>query len=150
MLKSLQLCATLCDPMNCSLPGSFVHGIFQARIMEWVAIPSSRGSSWPRDRKSSLLCLLHCRQILYRWPIGEVHLMLITRFKNERLSVQWGSSLTDMPSSNLSIQFPTLQSFEYHLSDFCHICMPIILLSTGFFFLNLSMFSKVILKEIFI
>ena len=41
--------STLCDPMACSLPGS-VHGIFQARILEWVAISFSRGSSWPRDR----------------------------------------------------------------------------------------------------
>ena len=47
--KSLQLCLTLCDPMDCSPPGSFIHGILQARILEWVAIPSSRGSSQPRD-----------------------------------------------------------------------------------------------------
>ena len=40
----------LCDPMNCSLPGSSVHGIFQARVLEWVAISFSRGSSRPRDR----------------------------------------------------------------------------------------------------
>ena len=45
-----QSCPTLWDPMDCSLPGSSVHGIFQARILEWVAISSSRGSSWPRDR----------------------------------------------------------------------------------------------------
>ena len=43
--KSLQLCLTLCDPMNCSLPGSSVHKILQARRLEWVAIPSSRGPS---------------------------------------------------------------------------------------------------------
>ena len=41
---------TLCDPMDFSLPGSSVHGIFQARILEWVAISFSRGSSQPRDR----------------------------------------------------------------------------------------------------
>ena len=40
---------TLCDPMDCSPPGSSVHGILQARILEWVAISSSRGSSQPRD-----------------------------------------------------------------------------------------------------
>ena len=40
---------TLCDPMDCSPPGSSVHGILQARIVEWVAIPFSRGSSQPRD-----------------------------------------------------------------------------------------------------
>ena len=44
-----QSCPTLCDPMDCSLPGSSVHGIFQARILEKVAIYFSRGSSWPRD-----------------------------------------------------------------------------------------------------
>ena len=44
-----QLCLTLCDPMDCSLLGSSVHGILQARILEWVAIPFSRGSSQPRD-----------------------------------------------------------------------------------------------------
>ena len=45
-----QSCPTLCYPMDCSLPGSSVHGIFQARILEWVAISFSRGSSRPRDR----------------------------------------------------------------------------------------------------
>ena len=45
-----QSCPTLCDPMDCSLPGSSVHGIFQARVLEWGAISFSRGSSQPRDR----------------------------------------------------------------------------------------------------
>ena len=45
-----QLCLTLCGPVDCSLPGSSVHGVFQARVLEWVAISFSRGSSWPRDR----------------------------------------------------------------------------------------------------
>ena len=40
----------LCDPMDCSPPGSSVHGLLQARILEWVAIPFSRGSSWLKDR----------------------------------------------------------------------------------------------------
>ena len=43
-------CPTLCDPMDCSLPGSSVHGIFQARVLEWVTIAFSRRSSWPRDQ----------------------------------------------------------------------------------------------------
>ena len=45
-----QSCPTLCDPMDCSLPGSSIHGILQARVQEWVAISFSRGSSQPRDR----------------------------------------------------------------------------------------------------
>ena len=48
--KSIQSCLTLCDPMDCSPPGSSVHGILQARILEWVAIPFSRKSSQPRDK----------------------------------------------------------------------------------------------------
>ena len=45
-----QLCLTLCNPVDCSLPGSSIHEILQARILEWVAIPFSRGSSQPRDQ----------------------------------------------------------------------------------------------------
>ena len=48
--QSLQSCPTLCNPVDCSLPGSSVHGILQVRILEWVAISSSRGFSQPRDR----------------------------------------------------------------------------------------------------
>ena len=51
--KSLQSCPTLYDPMVYSPPGSSVHGILQARILEWVATPSSRGSSRPRDQPES-------------------------------------------------------------------------------------------------
>ena len=54
-----QLCPTSCNPMDCSLSGSSIYGISQARILEWVAISISRGSSWTGDR------ILHCRQILY-------------------------------------------------------------------------------------
>ena len=43
-------CPTLCDPMNCSPPASSIHGILQARILEWVAISCSRGPSWSRDQ----------------------------------------------------------------------------------------------------
>ena len=61
------LCPTLCYPMGCSPPGSSFHGIFQARILEWIAISTSRGSSRPRDwsRVSSFSCI--GRQILYHF-----------------------------------------------------------------------------------
>ena len=52
----VKLGLTLCDPVDCSLPGSIVHGILQASILRWVTIFLSRGSSWPRDRTP---CLLH-------------------------------------------------------------------------------------------
>ena len=48
--KVTQLCPTLCAPVDCSLPDSSIHGIFQTRILEWVAISFPRGSSHPRDQ----------------------------------------------------------------------------------------------------
>ena len=51
---SLQSCPTLCNPRDCSPPGSSVHGILQARILEWVATPFSRGSSTPGIESMSL------------------------------------------------------------------------------------------------
>ena len=63
-----KLCQTLCNPMDCSLPGSSVHGIFQARILEWVAISSSRGSSQLRDQ-THVSCI--GRQTLYHWATWE-------------------------------------------------------------------------------
>ena len=67
--KSLQSCLTLCDPMDCGPPGSSVYGILQARILEWVAMSSSRGSSRPRDR-TCLLGLLH-------WQMGSLPLCAV-------------------------------------------------------------------------
>ena len=51
--KWLHLCLTQCDAMDCSLSGSSVHGILQARILVWIAIPFSKGSSPPRDEPAS-------------------------------------------------------------------------------------------------
>ena len=66
-VKSFQSCPTLCDPMDCNPPGSSVHGILQARKLEWVSMPSFMGSFWPRDwtRVSYVSCI--GRQILYQW-----------------------------------------------------------------------------------
>ena len=67
--KSLQSCLTLCDPMNCSPPGSSVHRILHARILEWVAIPSSTGSSRPGDRIHVSYISCTGRQILLLKPL---------------------------------------------------------------------------------
>ena len=75
-----QSCPTLCNPMDCSPPGSSVHGIPQARILEWVALPSSRRSSSPRDRNVVFLRLLRGRWILYHsttWEALEVSLLIL-------------------------------------------------------------------------
>ena len=63
-----KLCLTLCDPMDCSLPGSSVHGISQAKILEGVATSFSWGSSWPIDQ-TRVSCT--GRRILYHWSTRE-------------------------------------------------------------------------------
>ena len=84
--KSLQSCTTLCNPMDCSPPVSLVHGVLQARILEWVAISSYRGSSLPRDQ-TCISCIgrrillteppgkpiLYSRHIIYIHVHGESH-----------------------------------------------------------------------------
>ena len=66
-------CIWLCNPMDCSLLVSSVHGIFQEKILEWVAISSSRGSSWPRN----LTCVSSVgRQILYHWTSWETEALI--------------------------------------------------------------------------
>ena len=60
-----QSCLTLWDPVDCSLPGSSVHRIFQARILEWVAIFLLQWLFPTQGWNLRLLCLLHCKQILY-------------------------------------------------------------------------------------
>ena len=67
-----QSCPTLCEPMDCSPPGSFVHGIFQARILEWVANSSSRGSSRPTGPTHVSYISSIGRQIFYHWATWEV------------------------------------------------------------------------------
>ena len=76
-----------CDPMDCSLLGSSVHGILQARILEQVAMLSFRGSSWPRDR-THLLQLLHCRWTLY--PLSHLGSPRTQRFKTWNAGVGTG------------------------------------------------------------
>ena len=68
---------TLCDPMDCSLPGSSVHGILQARILEWVAISYSRGSCHLRDRTNIFCISCFGRQILYPWESGRLFLPML-------------------------------------------------------------------------
>ena len=66
-----ELCLPLCHSTDCSLPGSSVHGISQARILEWVAISFSKGSFWPRDQ-THVSCI--GRRILYHWsPCSSLH-----------------------------------------------------------------------------
>ena len=105
-----QLCLTLCDPMDCSPPASSVHGIFQARILEWIAFSFSRGSSWPRDQtrvsciagrvmawylfKSYILCSSQKYQVcILCWHLSPSNIMEIIAVKQSSFLLglsQWG------------------------------------------------------------
>ena len=89
--KSLQLCLTLHNPMDCSLPSSSAHGILQARTLEWVAVSFSRGSSQPRIKppppaapalKADSLPLSHQGSPHYK--IKTINLMMQFIVKNNR------------------------------------------------------------------
>ena len=76
-----QSCPTLCDPVDCSPPGSSVHGILQARVLEWVAMPSSRGSSRPRDQACVSYVSCIGRRVLYHGATWEAlsHMPSLTK-----------------------------------------------------------------------
>ena len=81
-----QLCLTLYDPMDCSSPGSSVYGILQPRILEWVAIPFSRGSSQPRDWTQDSHT---AGRFFTSWAIREANNKLLMK-----LNLFWGDSRT--------------------------------------------------------
>ena len=90
-----QSCPTLCDPMDCSPPGSSVSGILQARILEWAAISFSRGSSRPRDWTwvSCIAGILSTawatREDLNRWATREITLLIFFLIKKKFFKIFW-------------------------------------------------------------
>ena len=96
--KLLQFCQTLCDPMDCSPPGSSVHGILQARIWGWASMPSSRESVWSRDRThiSHLSCT--GRQVLYcQCPLESLHVPIMRWILTTLVSWQIRSIIGGFP-----------------------------------------------------
>ena len=81
-----QSCPTLCSPMNCSLSGSSIHGILQARILEWIAIPFSRGSSCPKDR-TQVSCI--AGTFFTIWATGKINWWLKNYYSWDIQSVRW-------------------------------------------------------------
>ena len=98
-----QLCLTLCDPMDCSLPGSSVHGVFQARVQKWVAISFCRGSSQPRDWTR---IYPHYRQMLY-------HLSHQGRYEGSNTSLIMAPWTSGGPALMRAWCFPLL-THAYH------------------------------------
>ena len=107
-----------CDLTDCRPPGSSVRGILQARILEWIVIPFSRGSFWSRDQ--TWVCLLHCRQILYHLNSELMQIPHEAQFSRVRLSqmrAMWPLYLAACtPDSSQT-------GFKFKLKFGCH-CLP--------------------------
>ena len=116
--KSIQSCPTLCNPMDCSPPGSSVHGILQASILEGIAMPSSRGSSESRDR-TWVSCLLHWQTYsLQLVPPGEpIHKCLLLTF----MRMQWNIALNTCVCVCVCVWGQGNEETYLHKSYFCHI-----------------------------
>jgi len=93
-------CLTLCNPMDCSPPGSLVHGIFQAWILEWVAFSFSRGSSWPRDRTRVSRIVGRCFTIWATREAHQKHRRVVVSFR--RMSVEIFYRWNLLPRSQLA------------------------------------------------
>ena len=70
LFSCAQLCSTICNPLDCSPPSSSDHGIFQARILEWVAVSFSRGSSQPRDQTCNSCVSCVAGSFFTHWAVG--------------------------------------------------------------------------------
>ena len=98
--------------MDRSLPASSVHWILQARILEWVARPSSRGSSWPRNG-TCLLRLLNCWWILYPWASGKLQVCVdFSKFKSFLMEV-WFKLFPVLWVPLCKFQFSSVQSLSH-------------------------------------
>ena len=139
-------CPTLCDPIDCSLPGSSVHGILQARILKWVVMPSSRGSSRPRgwiqvscitgrfftfwatrEAQRADSCLhdgISCED----YPVA-IHNFVVQSFSRVRLFMQ----CTRLPCPSPSQSLPNFMSTELVMpSNHLILCPPPLLLLSVF------------------
>ena len=94
-------CPTLCDPMGCSLPGFSVHGIFQAIVLEWIAISFSRGSSQPRAQTRVSCIVDRCFTIWATREVIEGVPVLLRRFYNLTSQDQLSPNLNSLANRNL-------------------------------------------------
>ena len=106
--KSLQSCPALCDPMGCSLPGSSVHGILQTRILECVALPSSRGSSWPRDQTCvSCISCIGMRFLYHTWHLESPEMQTHNKCHRAHKLQKWDWAQVCAPPPKLMLFFIT-------------------------------------------
>ena len=111
-----QLCLSLWDPTDCIPPGSSIHGISQARVLEWVAVSFSRASSYPRDQAHISCISCTGRRILYHWDtwealwswLGQVYSRLrLHACQEERWKDPRGCKRRESPENDLNFKWVT-------------------------------------------
>ena len=117
--QSLSHGPTFCGPLDCSLPGSSVHGLLQVRILEWVAIPYSRESSLSRDH-THVSCIAD--RFFIHWATWEAKFLECRSFTTLVRSIPRYFNLSDAIVSGISFQTPLSESsllMYRHTTDFC-------------------------------
>ena len=108
-----QLCLTLCNPMDCSPPGSSVHGIFQARILEWVAIFPFKGSSWTRYW-TLISCISYIAGSVC-WAIREIHMCWYSLLNFQRCQIPLLLVLKQLKRTTIAYTLRSLKIIVYTL-----------------------------------
>ena len=138
-----QLCLTLCNPMDCSLPGFPVHGSFQVRILVCVAVSSSRGSSWSRDRSTSPAASELQVDFLHAKPLGACLTGKLIRSD--------GTDPPPLPPSWPQLDLITVTAASSHPHTPCPLpCWLHLLFSTPSFMLESSFFLEHMLASVFV
>ena len=147
----LQSCPTLCDPLDCSLPGSSDHRILQARILEWIAIHSSRGSSWFRNWTHVSYSSCSAGEFFTTKSLGKpyththththTHVAVVQSLSCAQLfATSWTVARQASPSSTISQSLLKFMSIELvMLSNHLILCHPLLLPSI---FPSIKVFSN--------
>ena len=113
-----QSCLTLCDPMDCSPPGSSVHGIFLARVLEWIVISYSRGSSWPRNPTHVSWVSFIGKQIVYQlgslYTHTHTHNAILFSHKKEWKKIPFAATWIDLKII-IPSELSQIDKDKYHL-----------------------------------
>ena len=120
-----QSCPTLCNPMDCCPPGSSVHGIIQARILAWVSMPFSRGSSWPK---------------VWTW-VSFISRKILYHLSHQGSPWHVQEHFKALPFSTLCRRVVRLSLFTIHYIQFCSVCYCDCCVSCVYFFVCLLFWS---------
>ena len=119
--KLLQLCPTLCNPMDGSQPGSSVHEISQARIVEWVSMASTRASSQPRGWTNIFYISCVGRRVLHQVPPGKPHSMVRDVNNGERYVCVRAEPMGSLCTSNFAVNIQLFLKSRWYKKKYIYI-----------------------------